>query len=349
MAPLYRIAHPPRPPLKPAAKVEEMGAIFPGPLTRYQTLTVATTALTLALIAIGALVRTSGSGLGCPDWPLCHGQLVPPLERTAIIEYSHRSLAALVGLLIVATSAVTLRVRSRDRAALVLAVVVLPLLGLQAYIGKVTVERELPAEVVAIHLGTALLLVSLLGVIAAFAILGEERVRLHSAERAAFLRRVTIVIATIGSVLLIGAYVVGSGATTGCTTWPGCAQASIPFLEGGREQHIHWLHRLTVLLGLAFVSWLRFEVDRLREPSEGVRFGVKMLLMLYVTQIMIGALNIWTRFATLALVGHLAVTAAIWTTLVLILVAGRYAAQPALARERPAHLGGVDARVGSRG
>ena len=91
------------------------------------------------------------------------------------------------------------------------------------------------------------------------------------------------------------------------------ASASIPFLDGGREQDIHWLHRLTVLLGLAFVGWLRFEVDRLEEPSEGVRFGVKMLLMLFVAQITIGWLNIFTRFSAVALVSHLAVAAGIST------------------------------------
>jgi heme A synthase len=326
-----------------------MGAIFPGPLTRYQLLTVSTAVLTLVLIAVGALVRTTGSGLGCPDWPLCHGQLLPPFERTAIIEYSHRSLAAIVGLLIVTTSAVTLRTRSRDRAARRLAIIVLPLLAMQAYLGKLTVEHELPPEIVAIHLATALVLVSLLAVIAAFGVLGEERTRVQTTERDAYLRKITFVLAAIAGVVLIGAYVVGSHATTGCTTWPSCVQAPIPFLDGGREQTIHWLHRLTVIGGLITVAWLVFEAETLEEPAAGLRFGARALVTLYAAQILIGGLNIWSEFAPLALVGHLAVAAAIWTTLVLMLVAGRYAAEPALALGQARRPTGAQAQAGSRG
>ncbi len=299
-----------------------------GGLTRYQALTVTTVVLTLVLVAIGALVRTSGSGLGCPDWPLCHGRLVPPLERTAIIEYSHRTAAALVGLAIITTSVATLRSRKLDSAARWIAIAVVPLLGIQAYLGKITVERELPPEIVTVHLSMALLLLSLLTALAAFALLGEDRVRLNSAERAGYLRRVGIVLAIEGAVMLGGAYVVGSGSTTACTTWPGCAQAAIPYASGGLAQSIHWTHRLTVVLGLLAIAWLRFDVDRLRESADGLRFGANVLVGLYVLQIGIGALNIFSSFAPLSLTAHLAVAAAIWVTLVLMLVGGRYASEP---------------------
>ncbi|MCK9496322.1 MAG: COX15/CtaA family protein, partial [Dehalococcoidia bacterium] len=53
----------------------------------YRWLAALTVAATIVLIGVGSIVRTSGSGLGCPDWPLCHGQVLPPLERTAIIEW----------------------------------------------------------------------------------------------------------------------------------------------------------------------------------------------------------------------------------------------------------------------
>ena len=54
-------------------------------------------------IALGGVVRVSGSGLGCPDWPLCHGRPYPPADLHAIIEYSHRTVGVVTGVLIIAT------------------------------------------------------------------------------------------------------------------------------------------------------------------------------------------------------------------------------------------------------
>src|SRR5215467_11658954 len=53
-------------------------------------------------IALGGIVRVSGSGLGCPDWPLCHGRPYPPANLSSIIEYSHRTVGAITGVLIIA-------------------------------------------------------------------------------------------------------------------------------------------------------------------------------------------------------------------------------------------------------
>src|SRR5512134_570346 len=59
-----------------------------------------TALLTIGLIVVGAVVRVSGSGLGCgDDWPLCNGSIFPPLDNlSAWIEWSHRLLAMLIGL-----------------------------------------------------------------------------------------------------------------------------------------------------------------------------------------------------------------------------------------------------------
>ena len=76
-------------------------------VTWLQGLSTATAASVFILVIIGGVVRVTESGLGCPDWPLCYGQLLPPLEYTAIIEYTHRFVASvIVGPLILATAAV---------------------------------------------------------------------------------------------------------------------------------------------------------------------------------------------------------------------------------------------------
>lgn len=294
-------------------------------VTRYQALAVTTVVATLVLITIGAVVRTTGSGLGCPDWPLCHGQLLPPAERTAIIEYTHRSAAAVVGLLIVAFAAVSVLRRRGDSLVRNLAVAAVVLLAGQAWLGKETVERELPPEIVTAHLGTALTLTAVLSVLAVFAFSEGGRRRIKSRQRASFVRLATVTAAILLAVLLGGSYVVGADATTACTTWPGCLQAPIPFADGLAAQHIHWAHRLSTLAGFGAVGLLALNATTLEGPrADALRMASMTLLALYGVQMLIGALNIITTFSDIVRATHLAAAAAIWALAVLIAVAASY-------------------------
>jgi len=295
-------------------------------VNRYFALAATTVIATLILIAIGSVVRTTGSGLGCPDWPLCHGQWHPPLEKTAIIEYTHRTAAAIVGVLVVATAIVTLRTRWGDAASRWLAIASLPLLGFQAWLGKETVERELPPEVVTFHLATAMVLLAILTVIAGFAYLGPDRTRIVSAAHARTFRVALAGAAVMFLVLLSGAYVVGGNATSACTSWPGCSEAAVPFVDGAREQSIHWLHRFTVVGGLVAVAGVAWTVLRLDGAGSLMRQSAWALVGLYVAQILVGASNMWTDFSEASRVAHLALGSAIWALMVLIALAGRYRA-----------------------
>ncbi len=310
-------------------------------MTRVQALHVTTVLATLLLITIGSIVRTTESGLGCPDWPLCHGQIIPPAEKTAIIEWTHRTVASIVGLLVVASTLIALRDHRNDRLVFWIAIPVLPLLAIQAWLGKITVERELPPEVVATHLSTALILLGLLALIAAYSFLGTERALWGDRDHQGLLRVTVLASVVTGVVLVIGSYVVGTDAGYGCSNWPGCSQATIPFVDGARLQHIHWLHRITVVIGAAVIALLAyFVLSEMRDPDPLLKKAAHSLLGLYAVQIIVGALNPLTDFSTASQVAHLAVGSAIWALLVVTTFASQYRPETDLSRpeHRPARV-----------
>ena len=138
-------------------------------LRRFRRLADLTALATFALIVVGGVVRVSESGLGCgpggsgtEGWPLCNGSAVPFFSNTeVIVEFSHRVLAAVVTALI-ALLAWTAYKHLRElrwplRASVAAGVLVL----VQAALGGLTVERSLAEELVAAHLGLAMVLIGL--------------------------------------------------------------------------------------------------------------------------------------------------------------------------------------------
>src|SRR3954465_3504299 len=108
-------------------------------MTALRRLALLTAIGTYLLIVVGAIVRVTGSGLGCPDWPLCHGQFLPSLDPATRIEWTHRFLAIASGLTVAAMILWTLISYRADRRVVTLALLAAVLYPLQAVLGAITV------------------------------------------------------------------------------------------------------------------------------------------------------------------------------------------------------------------
>src|SRR5687768_1511515 len=142
------------------------GRAPPGdPLTRFQRLAATTVALTFLLVTIGVAVRATDSGLACPTWPGCfEGQFLPSLDAgfQVWIEWIHRTVAAIIGLVILAMAVVAVR-DHRDRPSLLWpSLGAVALVGFQAWLGRETVRLGNTGESVTAHLAAAMALVGVL-------------------------------------------------------------------------------------------------------------------------------------------------------------------------------------------
>jgi heme A synthase len=291
-----------------------------GPLSRpsralpwFRGLTLVTVLSTFALVVLGAVVRVTGSGLGCPDWPLCHGGILPPLNTEAIIEYSHRVTASfLVGPLVLATFGGAWLAFRRVPWLVVPATLAVLLLLAQAILGGVTVVNELPGAIVAAHLalGEALLacliLVSVVANRGALQLTSSRRPD-GQPDRFPFL----MLTAGVGIYLLMlsGSYVTMTGATGACLDWPLCQGDVFP---EHRLQAIHMGHRLVAAIIGVFVIYTLHLGIREKHRASPTRFLAMAIVALLLAQMLIGAVAVWLKFPAEIRALHLGVATAGW-------------------------------------
>ncbi len=270
--------------------------------------------LTVALIALGGIVRITGSGMGCGDhWPLCNGEWFPPLDLPTFIEIFHRWVAALVSVVVVAVTAIAWR-RHRARADLMVpATTATLLLVLQVLLGAVTVKLELPAWVVILHLINAMALLAVLVVTALRA--GKPGELPAQAHRRHWLAVSTTVLGLVA--ISLGAKVANLEAAYVCLGFPLCDGGMLP--PASTLGVIHWTHRVVAYLLTAGILLLAWDALRL----SGSRFlpyrkAVVAATVLTLVQVAIGAIMVLSYLPDWARAAHVLGGTLLWVSLVIL-------------------------------
>ena len=315
-------------------------------MTRFQKLAVATVVSTLVLVTVGVIVRATDSGLGCPDWPFCYGQLLPPLDDPkAWIEWVHRGIAAIIGFEILGLAALAW-IDHRDRRALVIAsVAAVGLVGFQAWLGRETVRLGNSGESVTAHLAAAMVLVGVLvyvlvrsGYPARFGGRGASQ---RFTLLAAFAALSTF------ALLLFGSHVTATGQALVFPDWPLMGGTLFPPLAEPSTAQI--LHRwIAVVVGLIVAATALVAWRTQRANPTLVRLAVAAAI-LFPVQAALGGAQILTRLEAWTQTLHLAFGAVIWALLAGLTVASYYAARAAVrAGDGGAGLGVGESRAGER-
>lgn len=302
-------------------------------LTTYRHLLLAGTIAAIIVTIVGGVVRITGSGLGCPDWPLCHGQIIPPWRFDAWMEFSHRVAAGMTGILIMVLSVIAWTKRRDDDLLTWVPALLMPVLLIpQSILGAVIVWLELPADAspgVMLHLGIALIIIACMLVPFVALLVGQQQQSSPTPtdptiDQHARRYRTFVFGTTLASWLLIltGGMVAGYHAIFSCIGFPECNGALIP-LEGGIGVLIQMIHRITaavVSILLIMVIWKTWTI-RSKNPSlfrTAIVAGV-----LLTAQIVVAAIIVLLWFpSSLALFRtlHLAFATGLWCTMVALSV-----------------------------
>lgn len=260
-----------------------------GTVDARRVLLAATLLLAFCVVGLGAYVRLSDAGLGCPDWPGCYGQMigVPAAAHDparAWKEMSHRYLAGTLGLAILALTVLAWRQRSRPLATSLLAAVVV----FQALLGMWTVTLLLKPVIVTAHLLGGMATLALL----VWLLLDASASRAPLPARTRLLARIALGVVIVQ--IALGGWVSSNYAALACADFPTCRGSWWPTMDfahaftvlrelgetadgGGLPfaalTAIHWSHRLwalVVLLTVGALAWTLVRVPAWRRAGLGL-------------------------------------------------------------------------------
>lgn len=258
----------------------------------------ATVGLFFLLLVWGNLVAGLKAGLACPDWPLCHGKVLPPFRVDIYMEFLHRVIAAVSGVFLVALC--LRRIRDYRGAARAVPLLAMGFLAVEVVLGGAVVLLEIPVQLTTVHFMLGLAVFLLAVYMASFDGIQDPPAFSLSGRSALFFGAGSLVFLLAA----LGAYVRHSDAGLACASWPLCPDGLIPKALTGHVL-VHFSHR--VLAALVFLTvvalYAAVALDgRFRESRDLARG----LLLLVAGQVFVGGLVVRSKLNFLATGLHMA-------------------------------------------
>jgi heme a synthase len=261
------------------------------------------------VVASGAVVRLTASGLGCENWPRCGDTPFPERDFHAAVEFGNRVVALIAICLTLATAVAARRVVGLPRRIFRLALLVAVGTVAQIPLGGLTVILELDPLAVMSHFLLALLVLGVAVLVALEARAFEAGRGLSSAPRA--LGWLSLALLPVGlAVVVTGAFVTAAG--------PHSGGADIPRL--GNLVDAMYVHvRATAVFGVGFLL-LFLALVRLRRQARAELSFAAVALMLLLVQMGIGEYQWRNELPWGIVLLHVSLAAAVWGTLVALAV-----------------------------
>lgn len=303
-------------------------------MTRFQKTAVATVVATVLLVTVGVIVRATGSGMGCPDWPLCYGQLLPPLDDSkAWWEWIHRTIAAIIGFLILGVAFLAWKDHRDRRSILWPSLAAVLLVVFQAWLGRETVRLNNSGDSVTAHLAAAM---SLLGLLVFVTVRAFYPARLPARGRSQrFTLLAVLTSAAMFGLLLFGSNVTAQDAGLVFPDWPLMNGSLVPLQPGLDVQvrglyEAHVLHRYVAAFVLVLVWATAIGAWRTQRPRRAIVVLAVAMAIIYPVQVGIGGLQVFTLLAGWTQTLHVALSALLWGLSVALAMTAYYEARIAV-------------------
>jgi protoheme IX farnesyltransferase len=278
-------------------------------VNRFQKLTAATIGMTFLLVTIGVFVRATDAGLGCPDWPFCYGQVIPPLDDPkAWYEWIHRFVAAALGVMVLGIVVLAVVDYRRQLSVMLPSFIALGLVTFQAWLGRETVRLGNSGESVTAHLAAAMALFGLL-IFILVRTMFPARIAGHGGSQR-FTLLAAFGAASVFALLLFGSQVTATDSALIYPDWPLMGGSLFPPLTDVSSPHV--LHRwIAVVVGVivAIVALAAWRTQR-GHPTL-VRLAL-LAAVLYLVQAVVGGLQVLTQLTAWTQVAHVALGAIVW-------------------------------------